>query len=128
MDNEFYLIVATDQYTGNWDSFLLGLLIGQDDDRVGWEDGVKLHVGFPADEIETTEHPEGRFELPYNVEGPEGTHLSIALDAPLSETQRKHLTENYRGKTFEYDGGEITILNFIDHRAKVEKVHSKRVF
>jgi hypothetical protein len=128
MDNEFYLIVATDQYTGNWDSFLLGLLIGQDDDRYGWEDGAKFHVGFPADDVETTDHPKQDHDLPYHVEGPDNTHLSIALDAPLSETQRQHLIQHYAGKTFEWDRGSITIKHFIDHRVKVEKVHSWRVF
>lgn len=124
---EQYLIVHTDQYTGNWDSFLTGLLFGADDDRYGCEAGMKLYVGFPANEVELRNHPDAYngHNVPYATTGAEHKSLSFALDHGLSETQRNHLMENYLNKPFVWDRGVITITGFTDHKVKIEKTHRK---
>lgn len=110
---QFYLHVKTDQYTGNWDSFLSGLLFCYDDDRYGWEKGAEQHIGFPADEIELIPHPEAKYDLPYKVlfESDSNT-LEFALDGPLSDGQQRHLSNSYTGKSFTLNEGAITILGF----------------
>lgn len=123
---KFFLTVHTDQYTGNWDSFLCGLLFGYDDDRHGTDEGMKKHIGFPADDVDLVDHPDAfnGYDLPYKVlvdDGCEGRNLEFALDGPLSVTQREHLAKHYSGKAFGHETEFITIFGFTENIVKIVK-------
>lgn len=121
---EHYLIVHTDQYTGNIDSFLCGLLFNVDDDRYGWKLGAEQHVPFTYP-IEVEEHPDARFDHPYTVSFDNTDDLIFALVSALTEGEKDYFASNYAGKGFEFDGNPITIHGFTYDKVTREAIHEK---
>ena len=107
MSKSYFLIVHTNTYTGNIDSFLTGLLFEYDDDRFGAEHGMKSaqHLGISPVGVDLAAHPDSKYELPYKLFGPENKSLEYAIECDsdeyleeLVQTEFAEMKTNWAGK------------------------------
>ena len=121
MSKEFlqhFILVHTDTYTGNVDSYLTGLLFGIDDDRYGAERGIAQHkeLGLEGSQIDICyTHPDrDEHELPYVMYGDENLSLSFGVDSGEGITEYLiRLTQEFKDKLVgDEEDGWFTIKGF----------------
>lgn len=124
---EYYLVVHTDSYTGNTDSFIQALLFKSCDGRYGSEDGTRLSLSdenIVEDIIET--HPESEYDQAYNMVG-DLNSLEFAVYKSCEELA-KYFDSLYTGKTFQTEDNRVHFLGF-SYKTKhiIEEIEETRV-
>ncbi len=110
MSKSYFLIVHTNTYTGNIDSFLTGLLFEYDDDRFGTEQGMKYaqHLDISPVDVDLAAHPDAKHELPYKLFGPENYSLEYAIECYSDEYLEELVQTEFAKMKTNWEGKEIS--------------------
>jgi hypothetical protein len=147
MKTKRYLQIFTDQYTGNIDSILVGMLFGIDDGRyLGWESAELFEKmvtnendrNFINDVVQGEPHPDSEYGQTYNMVqvGEDYTGLEVVIDeyVTLEEIKkcvkilRKYFDDKIYGPEETY--GKRTskkIIKILGYKIRAEEIHETSV-